>query len=133
MDVVIREVDAEVHKQSLEAGSFDLALCTFYLNVNPDISNIVATGGLRNYGGFSDAELDALLESCKAASDEQAMKEAYLAMEDRFLTMMPHIGLYFRTNALLYNASLNVSDGLRDRNLFSTMPSWYMFVKEAGE
>ena len=133
MDVVIREVDAEVHKQSLEAGSFDLALCTLYLNVNPDISSIVATGGIRNYGGFSDIELDTLLESCKAALDEQAMKDAYLAMEDRFLTSMPHIGLYFRTNALLYNASLIVSDGLRDRNLFSTVPSWYMFVKEAGE
>ncbi len=133
MDVVIREVDAATHLESLGTGSFDLALCTFYLNVNPDVSNLISTDGIRNYGGFTDSELDALLETCKSATDEQTMRDAYLAMEDRFLTVMPHIGLYFRTNALLYNVSLNVSDGLRDRNLFSTIPSWYIYMKEAGE
>lgn len=132
MNVTLNEVSGDMYKQSLEAGNFDMALCTFYLDVNPDVTGLVGTGGTRNYGKFTDPELDTLLASCNAALDDASMKAAYLAMEDRFLVSMPHIGLYFRTNALLYKAKLNVAAGLRDRNIFWTIPSWYMFVKEAG-
>lgn len=132
MNVSITEVERDIHKQNLEGGAFDLALCTFYLDVNPDVSGLVGTGGARNYGGFTDSEMDMLLQNCKAAVDDVAMKEAYLAMESRFLKTMPHIGLYFRSNALLYKANINISAGLRDRCLFLSIPSWYLFVEEAG-
>lgn len=131
INVTINEVDKDVHKQSLESGAFDLALCTFYLDVNPDITGLVGTDGLRNYGRFTDADLDALLQACKTAADDVAMKATYLAMEDRFLTVMPHIGLYFRTNALLYKTSINIASGMRDRSIFLSLPSWYLYVQEA--
>jgi ABC-type transport system substrate-binding protein len=130
MDVTVSALDANVYKQSLDTGAFQLALCTFYLDVNPDITALVGTNGSLNYGKFSDADLDAKLLACKAATDDEPMKAAYLALEDRFLLTMPQIGLYFRTNALLYKADINIVSGLRDRNLFWTMPSWYMYTTE---
>ncbi len=132
MNVTINEVDKDAHRQSLESGAFDLALCTFYLDVNPDVSGLVGTDGARNYGKFTDPEMDTLLQNCKAAVDDVSMKDAYLAMEDRFLKAMPHIGLYFRSNALLYKANINIASSLRDRNIFWSIPNWYMFVQEAG-
>ncbi len=132
MNVTISEVDKDIHKQSLESGAFDLALCTFYLDVNPDVTGLVGTDGGRNYGRFSDVDMDTLLQNCKAAVDDIAMKEAFLAMEDHFLKTMPQIGLYFRSNALLYKTDINIASGLRDRTIFWTIPNWYLYVKEAG-
>ncbi len=129
MDVAVVAADAEDHAGRLRTGFFDLALCSFYLEINPDISALVGTGGDINYGRFSDEELDRLLKNCREALDEEAMKQAYAEMEDRYLQMMPQIGLYFRTNALLYKAKINTADGLRDRNLFATIPQWYLYVE----
>ena len=130
MSVNIIEKKPADYKTSLDNGNFDLALCTFYMDINPDITNLVGTAGRHNYGGFSDTMLDGLLANCSAALSEDKIKEAYSSMEDQFLAQMPQIGLYFRTNALLYNASLNISDNFRDRNLFSSIPQWYIFVEE---
>ena len=74
--------------------------------------------------------MDALLAACKAATDTGPMKAGYLALEERFLATMPHIGLYFRTNSLLYKADINIASGMRDRNLFWAIPSWYLYTTE---
>jgi ABC-type transport system substrate-binding protein len=128
MDATVTLLDREVYKQALDTGAFQLALCSFYLDVNPDITPLVGTGGHLNYGNFSDADMDALLEACKAATDAGPLKAGYLALEERFLATMPQIGLYFRTNSLLYKADINIASGMRDRNLFSTIPSWYLYT-----
>jgi len=130
MDATITLLDPDVYRQALDTRTFDLALCSFYLDVNPDITPLVGTGGHLNYGGFSDTEMDMLLETCKAATDTGPMKDGYLALEERFLATMPHIGLYFRTNSLLYKADINIASGMRDRNLFWTIPSWYLYTTE---
>lgn len=128
--VNIKEKPPAEYKASLDSRSFDLALCSFYMDINPDITSLVGTGGRHNYGDFSDAMLDGLLTNCATALKEETLKEAYSAMEDQFLMQMPQIGLYYRTNALLYNATLNIADSFRDRYLFSSIPQWYIFVEE---
>ena len=130
IDVQIDPQDPNIYKSSLENGNFDLALCTFYMDENPDISFMVGTGGASNYGHFSDSMLDGLLDNCKSALKEDAIKTAYASMEDEFLAQMPQIALYYRTNALLYNASLNISDTMCEKNLFTTIPSWYIYLEE---
>lgn len=130
ISVEIDQQEPDAYKSSLENGSFDLALCTFYMDENPDISYLVGTGGSCNYGGFSDPMFDSLLSNCSAALKEDTIKQAYTSMEDEFLAQMPQIALYFRTNALLYNASLKVSDTVCERNLFTTIPQWYIYLEE---
>ncbi len=129
MDVKIIEVDDDEHKRRLSSGNFDIALCSFYLDVNPDIDCLIGTGGDINYGRFSDEEIDSLLINCRQALDESSMKQAYTMMEDRFLAVMPHIGLYYKTNALLYDSDINISEKFRDRNVFSMIPRWYLYVE----
>ena len=131
--VTIDEVDQTTYPQMLESGNFDLALCSFYLDEYPDISFLVGTGGAKNYGGFSDSELDQLLGACTSALSETAMSEAFAAMEQRFVAVMPQIGLYFKTNALLYDSSVIAIKGVvRDLNIYTTLPQWYMYVKDGN-
>ncbi len=130
ISVEIVQQEPEAYKLALESGNFDLALCTFYMDENPDISFLVGTGGRCNYGKFSDPLLDSLLGNCNSALKEDEIKKAYASMEDEFLAQMPQIALYFRTNALLHDASLNISDTVCERNLFSTIPQWYIYLEE---
>ncbi len=130
MDVKIVEKEPDKFLAALQSGSFDLALCTFYMDINPDISDMIGTGGNMNFGYFSDTTMDSLLVTCQNALSEDALKVAYSAMEDRFLIQMPQIALYYRTNALLYKAEINIADNFRDRDIFSTIPQWYLFVEE---
>ena len=131
MDVKIVGLESSEFANRIQQGNFEMALCSFYMDINPDISALVGTAGAINYGRFSDIELDGLLQNCRMALDEETMKQAYIQMEDRFLTLMPQIGLYYRTNALLYRAKVNISTNLRDRNLLHTLPHWYLYVDES--
>ncbi len=124
--------ETDEYRQGLINGSFDLALCSFYLDSNPDISFMIGTGGSANFGGFSDTGLDTLLKSCSASLSEDEMEKAYLVMESLFLETVPQISLYFRTSALLYDASINIIGDLWEKDIFATIPDWYMYVKEPG-
>ncbi len=130
ISVQIDEMEPDAYKTSLESGSFDLALCTFYMDENPDISFMVGTGGRCNYGGYSDATLDGLLQNCAAALKEDDLKTAYTKLEEQFLAQMPQIALYYRTNALLYNAQIKIPSALCEKGLFSTIPQWYINMEE---
>ena len=128
---IVEAQSAEDYRQRLQSGNFELALCSFYLDDYPDVSFMIGTGGAQNYGAFSDATMDELLANCKSALKEETMVEAFSAMEQRFIETVPQIGLYFKTNALLYDVSITISDDIRDLNLYTTLPQWYLYVKNA--
>lgn len=126
--VEVDEQEYDAYKQSLESGNFELALCSFYLDQNPDISFMIGSSGSINYGGFSDPDMDTLLSNCSAALNEDDMKKAYLDMENKFTEAVPQISLYFRTNALLYDADINIKGSIRETSVYTTIPQWYLFV-----
>ena len=128
--VTVDKVDPTVYLNRLQSGQFQIALCSFYLDANPDISFMVGTGGTANYGGFSDATLDTLLQNCKTALKEDTMQEAYTAMENSFIETVPQISLYYRANTLIYKTTVNISTELFDLNIFTTIPSWYMYTED---
>ena len=130
ISVNVDEVSYEDYKRRLESYDFDIALCSFYLDKNPDPTFLIGTDGSANYGGFSDASMDQLLMNCRTANNDEDMLAAYLAMEDYFVEQMPHIGLYFRTHSLLYDSTITISSNLRDLSVYTTIPKWYLFVEE---
>ncbi len=132
IDVEVVQKPYEEYKSSLESGAFELALCSFYIDQNPDISFMLSSAGASNYGKFADAEFDALIKNCATALSEDDMKSAYIAMEKAFIDRLPQISLYFRTNALLCNASINIPGTLRDMYVFNTVPQWYLYTKQPG-
>ena len=130
IDVEIDPQEAGSYKTKLESGSFDLALCSFYLDQNPDISFMIKTDSSTNYGGFSDEGMDLLLSNCRAALDAESMRDAYLSMENYFIETIPQISLYFRTNALIYDVDITVDTDIRDLNIFNTIPRWYIYTED---
>lgn len=132
IDVEVVQKPYSEYESSLTSGSFELALCSFYIDQNPDVSFMLSSAGSANYGKFSDEGFDTLIKNCSLALNEDGMKQAYAAMEAAFMENLPQISLYFRTNALMYNASINIAGGLRDMDIFNNIPAWYLFVKQPG-
>ena len=130
IEVVIREEEAQNYQIMLENGNFDIALCSFYLDQNPDVTFMIGTNGSVNYGGFSDTAMDALLLDCKQALDEESMLAAYKAMEDYFIERAPQISLYYRTNALIFEVDINIVGDFMDLNVFTTIHEWYIYTED---
>lgn len=133
MDVDIVEADNETYMRRLGEGNFDIALCSFYLDSNPDATFMLGTDAPSNYGGYANEQMDALLKRCKQALKEDDMVTAYAALEDFFVEQAPQIGLYYRTNALMYKSPINVAERFRDLNIYTTLPQWYLFVENSEE
>ncbi|MBT7122452.1 MAG: hypothetical protein HN948_05515, partial [Clostridia bacterium] len=106
IEVNIIEVPYSEYLIRLANKDFDLALCSFYLDQNPDPTFMIGTGGSANYGGFTDLNMDLLLQNCKTATNDEDMVAAYITLEDYFVAQAPHIGLYFRTNSLIFDSAI---------------------------
>ena len=130
IDLIIAEEPATVYMSRLQSGNFDIALSSYYLNENPDITFMVGTGESLNYGNFSDETLDTLLQSCNAALSEDERTAAYVEMEKRFFETLPQISLFYRTHTLIYKTSITIPPELADMNILATLPDWYMYTEE---
>ena len=130
IELVISEEVPTVYVNRLQSGNFDIALCSYYMDENPDITFMVGTGESLNYGGFSDTTLDSLMLGCKTALDEDLMYEAYVEMEKRFFETVPQISLYFRTNTLIYKTSVTIPPEIIEQNILATLPDWYMYTED---
>lgn len=132
IDVNIVEVSYTDYLIKLRDKEFDLALCSLYLDQNPDPTFMIGTGGTANFGGYADPNMDLLLLNCKTATNNENMTAAYIALEDYFVSETPHIGLYFRTNSLIFDSSINIDDNIRDLNVYTSIPNWYLFVEDGA-
>ena len=53
---VFAEEEDSDYMTRLRNGNFEIALCSYYLNENPDITFMVGSGESINYGAFSDCD-----------------------------------------------------------------------------
>lgn len=65
---------------ALEGGQFDLYLAEVALTADFDLTSLVGSAGALNYGGWSSADTDALLQAARSAGGEegeQALRDLY--------------------------------------------------------
>ncbi len=70
--ITIQALPWEEYLAALETGAFDLYFGEVKLTADWDLSDLVGTGGLLNYGNYADATTDALLQNFAAAADRTA-------------------------------------------------------------
>lgn len=71
LTVTVKALPWADYLDSLSRGTWDLALCEVRLTADWDVSSLVRTGGALNFGGFSDAQCDALLDAFLADSSAE--------------------------------------------------------------
>ena len=125
--VDLRELSSDLFMTKVEAGSFDVALMSFYLARNPDVRFMLhSTRATVNYGYYKDEAMDAALEACGAAITDDEKKEAYSRMQELFIDQLPQIPLYFKTNSLIYDDSIEGISDFRALDIFNDIQNWYV-------
>ncbi len=125
--VDLRELSSTLFMTKVNAGSFDVALMSYYLARNPDVRFMLhSTRATINYGYYKDETMDGALEACGAALTDDEKKAAYSTMQELFLEQLPQIPLYFKTNSLIYDASIEGVSDFRALDIFNDIQNWYV-------
>jgi ABC-type transport system substrate-binding protein len=133
MGFKINEIDQkewDVYKTRLENRNYDLALCSFYMDRNPDLAYMLASDGAENYSGYVSDKMNQLLSKCSSAVKEDDLKKEYSNLQQAFVDDLPHIALYFRTNSVIYDSKIQVLGKVRELDIYHDISKWYMETKK---
>lgn len=90
----ITNYDFPTIMQKGKAGEFDLLLMGFALTLDPDVSQVYATGAAYNFMGYSNPELDELLVKGKQEADVEKRKVIYHSVLKKIIEDVPVLTLY---------------------------------------
>lgn len=123
-EVTVDKVDFETYRQKLESGRFDLVVGGWKCSEITDLTPFFSTGGSLNYIGYSDADVDALLEGARKAVGEGQTLLAYSSLQKKLAEELPYISIAYRNKAVF--ASKNVGGEVHpvESNVFRGIEAW---------
>ena len=130
IEITVDSLDWNNYLQALDAGDFDLYYGECRLTADWDLRPLLTDGGALNYGGYSDAETDALMAAALACDDTQREK-AYLSLYSHLRQQCPILPVCFK------NLSVLTPSGAVDKivptaaNPFYDLPQWIMHIKHS--
>ena len=98
VDMKIEKVEWKVFQQRRKAHAFEAAMAAVNVDPTPDqydLYHSAAANNGFNYGGFSDAEVDRLLEQGRSTIDSSARRVIYQKLQRRLREVEP-IGFLFQ-------------------------------------
>lgn len=116
--------------QSLKNRSFDMALCGFNMDRSLDFTGLLHSGGSINYSGYSDGEMNSLLDAYAKSVTETDQKNNMDKIQQKILDQLPVISLCFRTYSLVTDSSLNGVEGICNTNYYNNIERW--FIRNKG-
>lgn len=94
--VQIRKLPREKYLEALRNGQFDLYYASVRMTADFDPRPLLASGASLNYGGYANAELDALMLDYLAAPEKNAA-----AFCEKFAEEIPILPLFFSSRSVL--------------------------------
>lgn len=88
-------------KEKLAAGSFDLCLATFNMDVVPDPGFLLISGNTGNYGRYKSETMDSLCKSLRKSVTREEYTARLAEIQTLFAEDCPFMCLYFRNGAVL--------------------------------
>ena len=92
-----------------QGGNYDMLFMAWGLTANPDIQGIFASkdaGGVQNHTGYSNKELDKMLQDVLHTSSKEEMKEEYKAIYQLINEELPTYPIYQRCDLICYNSRI---------------------------
>ena len=96
IDADIRTLEWGTWLEEEGAGNFDMYLCGWIGNIDPDDFFYAQhhTDQVFNFTGYSNPEVDELLEQGRVETDREARKEIYNEVQKRIIDDAPYVYLY---------------------------------------
>lgn len=123
INLKIEEVDKETYLTRLQANQFDAFLGAWQLSYALDLSFAFRSPGSQNYGNFSDAQMNVLLQNAFVAPSN-TVNNAYEALQEYFVETIPCISLYFKHGVLITKAKVGGTVRPTPTNIFANVEEW---------
>ena len=119
--VTVTALPWEEYLAALAAGEFDLYFGEVRLTADWDLTDLLATGGALNYGGFTDPAMDALLPAFAAAGDREA---AFRVLASQLLSSAPIAPVCFKSYTVLTHPGVVEGMGPSVSSTFFNLENW---------
>ncbi|HOV69688.1 MAG TPA: ABC transporter substrate-binding protein, partial [Clostridia bacterium] len=127
IEVIISQLPNEEFMARLASGNFDAALIGSNIGSFPYFEGFFGSPGLEK-NGYSFSREAEILNVLKEIRDEEEYKLKVKELQDILLDEMPFIGLYFRTDLLIYSSDLYVVPQMNEGDIYKAINEWF-FIK----
>jgi peptide/nickel transport system substrate-binding protein len=121
VDLQIERVEPGVFPQRMRAGNFDALSRVWNPVYDPDQSNLLRTGN--RYGGYSNPQVDALLDRTLATLDRAKRKQAFMALQRLLSQDLARLYLYTENELHVVPAGLRGVEW-HPVNIFWNLKDW---------
>ena len=104
MSASAEEVDFDTYVQRINDGEYTLFVGETTVALNQDFSFLAQSG--KNAAGYSNSEMDNLLETFRAETKTEGKKKVAEAIAKKFVDDLPVISLYYMKNTLLSDSDI---------------------------
>ncbi|MCI8703358.1 MAG: ABC transporter substrate-binding protein [Anaerotignum sp.] len=122
----------EQYQEKLTSGSFDMVVGGWQFSDVVDLTPFFATGGSYNYIGYSNEEMDRLLETARTAVGEGMTLLAYSSLQKKLAEELPYISIAFREDAVFTSKYVGGEISPTSFNVFRNIEQW-TYQRKAGE
>lgn len=129
LQITVKALPWSQYLQALQNGNYDLYYGEIRLTADWDLRSLIGTGGSVNYGGYSDAETDRLLDEYLRA-DESTRSSAMLALCQHLQQQAPILPICFKSVSVLLPSGAVESITPTAANPFYDLPEWKINLAE---
>lgn len=127
--VTIKQLPYEQVMNLIKAKTYDMALVGVTITSIPDISFAYSTAeiaGGRNLAGYSNPQVDAILQQISIENDSQRKKNLFTSLRTLLNEEVPYAGLFFYNNAVLYSKKVRGNINPCIFNKYNDLTQWYI-------
>jgi ABC-type dipeptide transport system, periplasmic component len=125
-DVKTEKVSYDSYISKLENGEFDMYMGGWQLSIVPEFGFMLKTEGTGNYGGYSNAKTDELIDNFYNAVGEAAMRTAMSQLQKQICEEIPCVSIVFRKSALFVDERIKGDIAPLQFDGYNGIESWYI-------
>ncbi|MBE5795280.1 MAG: peptide ABC transporter substrate-binding protein [Clostridiales bacterium] len=114
---VVTPMTYSEEQAALEAGSFDMALCAFQMDVVPDYGFFLRKGNNQNYCRYVSSEMTSLIDTLRTQEDQTDFAYTSQTIQQLFANDTPFICLFYRSGAILTRKMFTTVRSIREFEL----------------
>lgn len=123
-EVTIDQQPFAAYEEKFKSGQFDLVVGGWKCSEVTDLTPFFGTNGSLNYIGYSNAEVDQLLEAAKTAVGEGQTLLAYSSLQKKLAEELPYISIAYRNQAVFASEKVGGEIKPVESNVFRGIEKW---------
>ena len=129
ISTTVEPMSMENLQEKLSAGSFDLALVSFAMDVCPDPGFMLIGENVRsgNYCRYKSSKMDELFKSLRSAFTREEYRQRLLEIQSQFYNDCPFVCLYWRTGNIISRYMFTACRDVREYELLRGIESFFTY------